>query len=106
MIGKLSFWLGLVMIGVVLTLGMQLRNESGKNAKLLKDKASLSAQIGGLKNDLAVAKAAAVLQGELEQDSNVIRDRVTKEIVIVNKQPETSDCGPAVHSALDELRKH
>jgi hypothetical protein len=106
MIGKLSFWVGLVMIGVVLTLGMQLRNASGKNAKLLKERAVMSAQIGDLKNDLAEAKAVTVLQGELEQDSNVIRDRVTKEIVIVNQQPKTSDCGPAVHSALDELRKH
>ena len=104
MIKQFSLYLALVLIGCVLSLGTGFACVSSKNVKLSKQNAKQECTIAELNAAKDQLKKQAQKQAELEADSNKIRDTLQERIVVVEKEVQTSSWGPAVHTALDQLR--
>lgn len=97
-------WLVMILFGALVSVGLfaffQVKANEGLNKKVYEQQIQIKgkdAKIAGLEDAAKAASASEVEVGE-------IKERLVKEIVIVNSKPQTSTCGPAVDSAIDSLR--
>jgi len=97
-------WLVLILFGALVSVGLFAFFQVKANQSLNKKVYEQQVQIKGKDEKIAGLEDAAKAASESEVKVGEIKERLVKEIVIVNSKPQTSTCGPAVDAAIDSLR--